>query len=360
MSHKLWHSVFETLLYIITVPSIDIHGRVLKIQTHQKFIRHLWIIDNSSVIAHRLKPRRSIVFAAWTSTWKRVENLSSLEEKERKRERERERGEEKEEKREKKRRPWKRYCYHAGWTKDGQRRALSSTLPRFLPGTRNHLSPCSICQAGQWQGHLVKGIFLLPLFLTFWRDERARRKKRSNRLTTHRARMSYFDIRTSYPIRSGPRLFWKQDRTILYLDNTRTDRGSTNLFLPFFSPPLLSHSGSPWFLSSLRFLLPLLPSFSLATFPPEGERGKKPITLDINSAGQSFVGDLLPRRKEGRKHISINVPLRTQHNSGNVRGKVTVVWGGGQQGVAVFRDEKGVEANWTNKVPEGSLRPISR
>lgn len=134
------------------------------------------------------------------------------------------------------------------------------------------------------------------------------------------------------------------------------------IFFSLFFPLLfsLSHSGSPWFLSSLRFLLPLLPSFSLATFPPEGERGKKPITLDINSAGQSFVGDLLSRRKEGRKHISINVPLRTQHNSGNVRGKVTVVWGGGQQGVAVFRDEKGVEANWTNKVPEGSLRPISR
>lgn len=53
VSHKLWHSVFETLLYVITVSSIDIHGRVLKIQTHQKFKRHLWIIDNSSVIAHR-------------------------------------------------------------------------------------------------------------------------------------------------------------------------------------------------------------------------------------------------------------------------------------------------------------------
>lgn len=156
--------------------------------------------------------------------------------------------------------------------------------------------------------------------------------------------MSYFDIRTSYPIRSGSRLFWKQDRTILYLDNTPDGGGPPSLARPiFFSlfsflslSPSLSHSGSAFF-SSLRspdFPLPPLPSLARSLFlsqrscnvSPKGS-GKESdhaiITFDIKLGWAKFR-QRVEISFHDRKHISINVPLRTQHNSGNVRGKLKV------------------------------------
>lgn len=60
--------------------------------------------------------------------------------------------------------------------------------------------------------------FFTPLFLTpgaFRRRWAGKRGERSpTRLTTCRTRMSYFDIGTSYPIRSAWRLFRKRGRTI--------------------------------------------------------------------------------------------------------------------------------------------------
>lgn len=156
------------------------------------------------------------------------------------------------------------------WT----RRALSSTLPRFLPGTRNHLSVFYL--PSRTMGHLVKGIFLLPLFLTFWRDERARRKNAPTvwPRTGHGWVILISGLHTPLgPVHDyfGSRTGQYSTLTILRPMVVRPIFFS--LFFLSFSLSLSHHSGSAFF-SSLRspppsFFSPF--SFSLATFPPEGK-----------------------------------------------------------------------------------------
>lgn len=136
------------------------------------------------------------------------------------------------------------------------RRALSSVLQDFCCGRETISAFYLRIQDNRQQW---KEFFLLALFLTFRRPLRrwTREEKGSKRLTTRRTRMSYFDIGTSYPIRSGWRLFWKRGRTIPW---QYSDRWSNKISQ---SPPFsVVMDPRPYALPSLLACFPACSSFS--------------------------------------------------------------------------------------------------
>lgn len=172
------------------------------------------------------------------------------------------------------------------WT----RRALSSTLPRFLPGTRNHLSVFYL--PSRTMGHLVKGIFLLPLFLTFWRDERARRKNAPT--VWPRTGHGWVILISGLHTPLGPVHDYFGSRTGQY--STLTILRPMVVRPIFFSLFFLSFSLSLIILDPhFSFPLPLLPSLAPSPFLSQRflqkGRGKEAdhAPFDINLAGQSLV-----------------------------------------------------------------------
>lgn len=182
------------------------------------------------------------------------------------------------------------------------RRALSSVLQDFCCGRETISAFYLRIQDNRQQW---KEFFLLALFLTFRGPLRrwTREEKGSKRLTTRRTRMSYFDIGTSYPIRSGWRLFWKRGRTIPW---QYSDRWSNKIS---HSPPFsVVMDPRPYALPSILACFLAFP-FSRHTFGilENWSRSYRWVLLErsckrIYWRGQEF---------HNRKHISINVPFQS-------------------------------------------------
>lgn len=166
-------------------------------------------------------------------------------------------------------------------------------------------SPCSTISACRTIDRSERSFFADAIFNFSggsWRW--TREEKGSGRLTTCRVRMSYFDIGTSYPIRSAWRLFWKRGRTIPWQYSDRWSRSTSLSSLYVVMVP--------------RLPSPFLYFFLACSFPQCPWRAGKLITHLPDSIliyARIYISfffkfnDKVAAEFRNRKHSSINVPL---------------------------------------------------